>query len=326
MPSHSVLARLQQAISATLLLASLAWLLGWWRTSPLMAVSGVVIIMLGYSLFLAAEFVLLRATWSSDMPLRPTWGEVARAWLAETVTAPRVFSWRQPWRWRAEPDRDESAMADGRCGVVFIHGFFCNRGFWNPWMARLRAQGRCFAAVNLEPPFGSIDAYAPIIEEAVQRITRATGRPPVLVGHSMGGLAARAWLRTASHARVHRIVTIGSPHGGTWLARFSHMRNGRQMQLNGEWLDGLAGHEAGIDATVAAANFTCWYSNCDNIVFPVATATLKGADNRLVRGAAHVELAFVPRVVEETLALVARGDRDAVNSSQESRRDFTGRA
>ena len=45
----------------------------------------------------------------------------------------------------------------------------------------------------------------------------------------------------------------------------------------------------------------CWYTNCDNIVFPPSTATLPGADNRLVRGVAHVQLAFVPEVIERTL-------------------------
>jgi triacylglycerol lipase len=40
--------------------------------------------------------------------------------------------------------------------------------------------------------FGGIDDYAPLIEQAVQQVTQATGRPPLLVCHSMGGLAARA--------------------------------------------------------------------------------------------------------------------------------------
>ena len=47
--------------------------------------------------------------------------------------------------------------------------------------------------------------------------------------------------------------------------------------------------------------FTCWYSNCDNIVFPASVATLPGADNRFVPGVAHVELAFDERVFEHAL-------------------------
>ena len=72
------------------------------------------------------------------------------------------------------------------------------------------------------------------------------------------------------------------------------------MRLSSDW-------QAQLDEGMPAdrhALFTCWYSNCDNIVFPSSTATLPGADNRLVRGAAHVQLAFVPQVMRATLALL----------------------
>jgi triacylglycerol esterase/lipase EstA (alpha/beta hydrolase family) len=149
--------------------------------------------------------------------------------------------------------------------------------------------------------FGPIDGYVPIIEDAVQRVTQATGLPPLLVCHSMGGLAARAWLRASSgYARVHHVVTIGTPHHGTWLARFSQMPNGRQMRHHGQWLRQLERDEAGRPRPP----FLCWYSNCDNIVFPPKTATLEGADNRLVEGIGHVDLGFHPEVLERSLACV----------------------
>lgn len=303
MRSHSALARLQQAITLFLLSCALAWLAWHWRDSPLLAVAGFVAIAMAYSAFLAVEFMALRFVSRGDSAPRPTWRELAHAWLRETVTAPRVFCWRQPFRWREVPDRLEAAPSQpARRGAVFIHGFVCNRGFWTPWLKELRARGHSFVAVNLEPVFGSIDEYVPIVEDAVLRVTQATGMAPVLVCHSMGGLAARAWLRTMSaDARVHHVITIGSPHHGTWLARFSRLKNGRQMRLQSEWLRHL---ERGGDEK-RNANFTCWYSNCDNISFPASTATLAGADNRLVRGAAHVDLGFHGQVMAESLARIA---------------------
>jgi triacylglycerol esterase/lipase EstA (alpha/beta hydrolase family) len=117
----------------------------------------------------------------------------------------------------------------------------------------------------------------------------------------MGGLAARAWLRgKQADDRVAHVITIGTPHHGTWLGRFSRLANGRQMRLGSRWLGELGRY--GTPQRHAA--FTCWYSNCDNIVFPVATATLPGADNRMVRGVAHVDLAFAPAVVRESLARI----------------------
>lgn len=301
-PSRSTLARLQQVITVSLLFAAVTWLAWYWRDAPLLALAGFAVIVLGYSLFLAVEFVALHFVGRSDSVPQPTWTELARAWLGETVMAPRVFCWRQPFRWRLVPDKLEVEDGQrGRRGAVFIHGFVCNRGFWNPWLERLRASGHLFIAVNLEPVFGSIEDYAPTIEDAVRRLTQATGLPPVLICHSMGGVAARAWLRArAADARVHHVITIGSPHHGTWLGQFSHLENGRQMSLRNPWLQELAQHSGQCRDTA----FTCWYSNCDNIVFPASTATLEGADNRLIRGVAHVDLAFHPVVMDESLAMV----------------------
>ncbi|WP_369799006.1 esterase/lipase family protein [Caenimonas sp. SL110] len=269
----------------------------------MLATAGFFLVAFGYAIVLAVEFALLRWLGGSHGSLRPTVTQLARAWLGETLVAPQVFCWRQPFGWRAEPDHVEP-FAGGLSarGVVLIHGFVCNRGFWTPWLKRLRAAGHPFIAVNLEPVFGSIEDYTPIIEDAVDRITRATGMAPVLVCHSMGGLAARAWLASrAGSERVHRIVTIGTPHRGTWLGRFSRTANGREMRLDGEWIRAL---EPRLESSVNS-RFVCWYSNCDNIVFPVETATLAGADNRLVPGVAHVQLAFRPEVVDATLALIA---------------------
>ena len=301
-----MLARLQQIITLGLLVAAVGWLVRLWPTSPALGLAGCMAIALGYSLFLAIEFVLLKCLHGADPTPTPTWGNVVRAWVGETLTAPQVFCWHQPFRANAIPDSvpgPRAPDAPPRRGVVFVHGFFCNRGLWTPWMQRLQAQGRPFVAVNLEPVFGAIDGYAPIVDAAVRRLTDATGLAPVLVCHSMGGLAARAWLRAGGDgeegdARVHRVFTIGTPHGGTWLGRFSHVTNGRQMQLGSDWVRALTAAEP----PARAARFTCWYSNCDNIVFPASTAALPGADNRLVPGVAHMALAFCPQVMDATLA------------------------
>jgi triacylglycerol lipase len=299
MPSRSVLARLQQCIAVGLFVAALAWVAWHWRSSPFAAIAGGLAIFFSYSFFLAAEFILLKSAGASDPAPVPSWPDVVRAWWSETGMTPRVFFWRQPFRWRAQPDFLGHG-GRGRRGVVFVHGFVCNRGFWNPWMAQFRAAGIPFAAVNLEPVFGAIDDYAAIIDEAAQRVRSATGLDPVLVCHSMGGLAARAWLRKyKGAARAHHVVTMGTPHHGTWLGRFSSTRNGEEMRLHGDWVKQLARDTNSVP-------FTCWYSNCDNIVFPVSTATLPGADNRLVRGAAHVQLGFLPEVIAHTRDLVLR--------------------
>jgi len=297
-----MLARLQRFITLGLLLTALSWA-AWFIhiDRPLWAGAGAALIVFGYALFLGLEFVCLYFVHGDDPAPRATVLQLLHAWIGEVLTAPQVFCWRQPFRSTSVRDHVPEHASDLSTdrGVVLVHGFVCNRGLWNPWMQRLVARGTPFIAVNLEPMFGSIDHYADIIEQAVARLEAATGRAPVLVGHSMGGLAIRAW--AAAHggeARAHRIITIGSPHRGTWLGRFSTTANGHQMRLASPWQRALGTRES---ATLPG-RFICFYSHCDNIVFPASTATLPGADNRHVPGVAHVDLVNQPVVFDALLA------------------------
>lgn len=296
-----MLARLQRILFFNLLLLAALWVAATGGRSPALGVGGLLVLAFGHAVFLALEFAAARHVNRLDPAPRASLRALLRAWVREALVAPRVFLWQQPWRWNAVPDvLTPDSVVPGRRGIVFIHGFVCNRGYWNPWLYRLRGRGHAFAAVSLEPVFGAIDDYVPAIEAAVQRVTAATGLPPLLVCHSMGGLAARAWLRAhQADARVHRVVTIGTPHHGTWLARFSSVANGRQMAQHSAWLQQLTQDEPAQRDRL----FSCYYSNCDNIVFPASTATLPGADNRLVPGVSHVALGFDARVMRETLAL-----------------------
>jgi hypothetical protein len=53
------------------------------------------------------------------------------------------------------------------------------------------------------------------------------------------------------------------------------------------------------------ARFTCFYSHCDNVVFPASNASLPGADNRHIDGMAHVQLNENPAVFAEVLSRVS---------------------
>lgn len=284
-----MLARLQRITTLGLLsLAALWGLLALQQGHPGWAFAGVALVAFGHALVLGAEFVLLRLAHGDDPAPRATTSELLRSWAAEVCTAPRVFCWRQPFRSHRWPDRTDPAPR--RRGVVLVHGFVCNRGLWNPWLQRLHARGVPCVAVDLEPVFGSIDAYVPIIDDAVRRLQDATGLPPVIVAHSMGGLAVRRWWVDQAGERAHHVITIATPHAGTVLARLALSPNTRQMRRHSPWLRSLAAREL----PGRAVHFTCFYSHCDNIVFPPSTATLPGADNRHLRAVPHVHMAERP--------------------------------
>lgn len=301
-----MLARLQQALGLGLLLLLALWLRHAWPQPALLA-GGLLLFALGHGSVLALQFAAARHLNRSDPAPRAPAPVLLRAWAREVLAAPSVFLWQQPWRWRSVPDAlATDGTLHGRRGIVFVHGFVCNRGYWNPWLRRLRGSGHAYAAVNLEPVFGAIDDYVPAIEAAVQRVTAASGLPPLLVCHSMGGLAVRAWLRAhQADARVHGVVTIGTPHHGTWLARWATTANSRQMALHSSWLRQLNQDEPAPRRRL----YTCYYSNTDNIVFPASTAALPGADNRHVPGLPHVALGLAPPLMREVLARAGVAER-----------------
>ena len=296
-----MIARIQQGF-ALFLLAMLV--ICFWRFgSSFIAILWVFLAVAGvYIAYLAILFIVIHIINRTDPQPRATLGALMQAWLREAIAAPQVFLWWQPFRNQVISDH---LPQNARRGVVFIHGFFCNRGFWTPWMRQLLVQNRAFASVTLEPAFGSIDAYAALVEAAVAEVTAATGQAPTLICHSMGGLAARAWLRSnvANDNRVKRVIAIGSPHFGTALSTEKALLpfiNTHQMQRLGSWTKALAKDEPAS----RYAKFTCWYSNCDNIVVPTSTAMLPGADNRLVTAQGHVSMAFEARVMAETITLL----------------------
>jgi triacylglycerol lipase len=296
------LARLQQFTTLGLLLLAAAWATWAWQAGyPGWAAAGAALAIGGYALVLGIEFALLHRAHGADDPTpRARRRDLLLAWWGEVLSAPRVFCWRQPFFSQRWPDQ-LPASAQGRRGVLLVHGFVCNRGLWNPWLEKLTARGTPFVAVNLEPVFGGIDDYADIIDAAVRRLEACTGLPPVAVAHSMGGLALRGWWAKAGvglgagAARLHHAITIGTPHRGTWLARFAMSPNSRDMRQASPWLTTLLEREG----RVHAVKYTCFYSHCDNIVFPPATATLPGADNRHLPGVAHVCMADRPEPWQE---------------------------
>ena len=94
--------------------------------------------------------------------------------------------------------------------VLVIPAFLCsdamNRGF-RRWLERLgyRVEG-WGGGLNLGPSTFAIGAA----EGALLRLTSATGARASLVGHSLGGVLARA-LAAAHPDRVRRVITVCSP-------------------------------------------------------------------------------------------------------------------
>ncbi len=194
--------------------------------------------------------------------------------------------------------------------VLLLHGYGANSGFWKPLSKRLSAAGISHAAIDLEPLLGSIDDYAERIERSAQELCRNHGvETIVIVGHSMGGLAARAWLRRYGTARVASLITLGTPHFGSALAGYGMGENARQMlplvsgaTTENHWLTILANSES----PDLRARMRSIYSRHDNIVSPQQSAQLPGAENVAFDLIGHVALGFDSEVIALLMAEITQ--------------------
>jgi len=197
--------------------------------------------------------------------------------------------------------KSDAPAKTGQTPLLLIHGYCCNRGFWWWLKPRLEAQGRSVATLTLEPLHGDIDGYAEQVARAVDRLCRATGASQVmLVGHSMGGLVARAYLRRYGELRVARLITLGTPHRGSLLAHLGIGRNARQMEPGSAWLRELA-------QTPLLVPCVSIYSCHDNYVVPQLSARLDGAENIPLAGVGHLAMSISPAVLKALLAATTAG-------------------
>ncbi len=303
-------ARTQQIMTLVLATMALVWFWAWasrgqWALASLAILTGLphapaLALELFWAAYLARHESARRAAGPDSAPPQTHPGGLAwlRAGCHEALLAIRVFGWQQPWAHAAHDDH-LPPDALGRRGVLLVHGFYCNRGFWNTWMPLLRREGIPYVAVTLGPPQAGIAQQARGIEQAVLRLTELTGSAPLLVGHSMGGLVIRSWLGSQPEAAAlqHEVITIGSPHHGTALARLARSPAAIEMRLGSDFLRGLMARET----QARRSRLTCYWSVCDNIVFPASAATLAGAHNIALQGLPHVGLAMAAPVLNDVL-------------------------
>ncbi len=231
----------------------------------------------------------------SRAPVFPLAARIVQEFWCSMLCWFRLFPWARPTVVALDGDRG--------LPVLMLHGFGANSGFWRPLSQRLRRAGISHATVDLEPVLGSIDDYADLIEAQAVMLCAASGATQlIVVGHSMGGLAARAWMRRYGSARVARLVTLGTPHFGSWLASYGSGRNAKQMVPPGAdpnaWLNRLAASE---DAQLRTRVISI-RSRHDNIVSPQDAAVLPGADNVALDLIGHVALGFDSAVLDRVIA------------------------
>ena len=121
--------------------------------------------------------------------------------------------------------------------ILLVHGMVDNRSIFTVLRRGLRRRGfRRVLAINYSPLTSDVRLAATNLATRVEQICAETGFERIhLIGHSMGGLVARYYVqRLDGDARVHTLVTLGTPHGGTKAARLIPHRLARQLRPDSE--------------------------------------------------------------------------------------------
>jgi triacylglycerol lipase len=158
---------------------------------------------------------------------------------------------------------------------------------------------------------GDVREAAERLSAHVEGICADTGFERIhVIGHSMGGLIARYYVQClGGDERVHTLVTLGSPHGGTATAYLVPHRLGRQLRPDSDVVNELA-----APAPDCRTRFLALWSDLDQMIVPKGNARIDHVDlaahNVLVRGVGHMSLPIHRRAVHLISMTLAQLDAD----------------
>jgi hypothetical protein len=193
--------------------------------------------------------------------------------------------------------------------ILLVHGMVDNRSIFT--LLRLGLRRRGFGRVtsmNYSPFTADVRVAAARLAEEVETLVAETGYERIhVVGHSMGGLIARYYVtRLGGDERVHTLVTLGTPHQGTYTAYGWSGQLTRQLRPG----SGLM-RELEQPVPQCRTRFVVYWSDLDQMVFPQRNAALNHPDltvrNIDLHGVGHMSLPIIGSVVHgisSTLALL----------------------
>lgn len=169
--------------------------------------------------------------------------------------------------------------------VLLIHGIFRQSRVFQKMAVYLTDLGYCVYAPDLFHQGGKLglEAIAQQVADYVD-LTFATEQSLNLVGLSMGGLVSRYYLqRLGGLDRVQRLITISSPHQGTWMAYGFPRKTALQMRPGSRFLEDLNRDLERLDKIEVTSIWTPW----DFIIVPPTNSRLPVGKNVQLSVVAH---------------------------------------
>ena len=183
------------------------------------------------------------------------------------------------------------AVKPGDDVVVLLHGFMATAGVFRPMRARLERDVHARVATFTHAPGAGVKRIARQLESLVRRIP--LGARVHHVGQSLGGVVARWFVQEMEgHARVVQTISLGSPFGGTPVARRLPVLVGADLHEGSHLLARLRAR-----AHVGAVPHTSIDAGADRLVVGVRNAVFPRSDAIVLEGRGHNSLLFDEEVV-----------------------------
>lgn len=304
---HAELVRIALAIELVLLIVLGMWLRRRFKWSRLRTVGTMIVLSLGVRLV----WVIISFAVSSRIhPERPPNLQIGAAGIVNAV----FNEWRAivvdnyvllPFD--AAFVKDHVAPADKRLPIVLVHGYFSNKGMLQPLHQRLVQQGHNVFVFNYPPISGGPRSGVEPLKAAIDRALATTGASQaIVIGHSMGGLAARLLAAEGYAPKMAHLITLATPHAGTEVAKLGLGDSARYLESQSPFYAELRGKEA---AAAARVPMTSIFTVHDNLVAPFTSSALPGVAQVPLAGVGHVA------VIGDEKALLAVEDAiDRVSS------------
>ncbi len=177
---------------------------------------------------------------------------------------------------------------DGYPPVVFVHGLGGGPGNFLPMRTYFRALGRTRTYALALPPNCGVEVLGGVLADTLEAAARLTKDGAVdVVAHSLGGLVARAALleleRRGAPAEgprcsVRTLVTLGTPHSGSHLARYANTTTTNDLRPGSPILARLE-QQLPWRGPPAQPRLLAFWSRADVVVLPAEKSMVDGAEN-----------------------------------------------
>ena len=189
-------------------------------------------------------------------------------------------------------EKIDPGKPDGHPPLIFVHGLGGNRGnfllmSWYLWLlGRKRSYKIHFDAGQ------SMQDMTTALARFIQEVLKVTGQHQVeIVAHSFGGLVARMAIKKyrLSH-HVKTLITLGSPHHGTYSARYANTALTRDIRPNSKLIKEL--EKQPWPKGVRGVTF---WSRSDILIIPPESAAMDGTTQVEITPFTHYSYLIDPK-------------------------------